>query len=102
MLRRDISKILQNSYDRITNKELQKVSQLMNTLFLEMIGADAEQGAIIQKAEISKDFDILVYGPNERALNPDRDLNGASRRSTDFGVYSRAHQRKRSGGSKCD
>ena len=46
----------------------------MNTLFLEMIGADAEQGAIIQKAEISKDFDILVYGPNERALNPDRDF----------------------------
>ena len=78
---RDISQILQNSYDRITNEELQKVSQLMNTLFLEMIGADAEQGAIIQKAEISKDFDILVYGPNERALNPDRDLNGASRRA---------------------
>ena len=78
---RDISRILQNSYDRITNEELQKVSQLMNTLFLEMIGADAEQGAIIQKAEISKDFDILVYGPNKRALNPDRDLNGASRRA---------------------
>ena len=78
---RDISQILQNSYDRITNEELQKVSQLMNTLFLEMVGADAEQGAIIQKAEISKDFDILVYGPNERALNPDRDLNGASRRA---------------------
>ena len=78
---RDISQILQNSYDRITNEELQKVSQLMNTLFLDMIGADAEQGAIIQKAEISKDFDILVYGPNARALNPDRDLNGASRRA---------------------
>ena len=77
----DISQILQNSYDRITNEELQKVSQLMNTLFLEMIGADAEHGAIIQKAEISKDFDILVYGPNKRALNPDRDLNGASRRA---------------------
>ena len=78
---RDISQILQNSYDQITNEELQKVSQLMNTLFLEMIGADAEQGAIIQKAEISKDFDILVYGPNARALNPDIDLNGASRRA---------------------
>lgn len=77
----DISQILQNSYDRITNEELQKVSRLMNTLFLEMIGADAEQGAIIQKAEISDKFDILVYGPNERALNPDRDLNGASRRA---------------------
>lgn len=78
---RDIEQILKNSYDRITNEELQKVSELMNTLFLKMIGADAEQGAIIQKAEIGEKFDILVYGPNERTLNPDRDLNGASRRA---------------------
>lgn len=78
---RDTDQILKNSYNRITNEELQKVSRLMNKLFLKMIGADAEQGAIIQKAEISDKFDILVYGPNERALNPDRDLNGASRRA---------------------
>ena len=78
---RDISQILQNSYDQITNEELQKVSRLMNTLFLEMIGADPEQGAIIQKAEISKDFDIFVYGPDEHPLDPDEDLNGASRRA---------------------
>ena len=32
------------------------------------------------RAEISHDFDIIVYGPNDRTLNPDRDLNGASRR----------------------
>ena len=78
---RDIEQVLKNSYDRITNEELQKVSELMNTLFLQMIGSDAEQYAIIQRAEISDRFDILVYGPNERALNPDRDLNGASRRA---------------------
>ncbi len=78
---RDIEQILENSYERITNEELQEVSRLMNTFFLEMIGADAEQGAIIQKAEISPDFNILVYGPNKRALNPREDLNGASRRA---------------------
>ena len=77
----DIEQILRNSYDRITNEELNKVSTLMNKLFLGMIGADPEQGAIIRKAEISKDFDILVYGPDNRPLNPDRDLNGASRRA---------------------
>ena len=77
----DIERVLKDSYERITNEELTKVSQLMNVIFLEMIGADPDQGAIIQKAEISKDFDILVYGPNDRALNPDRDLNGASRRA---------------------
>ena len=77
----DIESVLQNSYDRITNEELTKVSELMNTIFLQMIGADPEQGAIIQKAEISREYDILVYGPNDRILNPDRDLNGASRRA---------------------
>ena len=77
----DVAGILQNAYSRITNEELAKVSELMNTIFLEMIGADPEQGAIIRKAEISKDFDILVYGPKDRTLNPDLDLNGASRRA---------------------
>src|SRR5690606_26098592 len=77
----DVERVLRNSYERITNEELEKVSTLMNEIFLEMIGADPEQGAIIRKAVISKDFDIVVYGPNERTLNPDRDLNGASRRA---------------------
>jgi DNA sulfur modification protein DndD len=77
----DVMKVLQSAYERITNEELQKVSELMNSIFLEMIGADPEQGAIIRRAEISREFDIIVYGPNDRTLNPDRDLNGASRRA---------------------
>ena len=77
----DVMKVLRSAYERITKEELQKVSDLMNSTFLEMIGADPEQGAIIRRAEISQDFDIVVYGPNDRTLNPDRDLNGASRRA---------------------
>ena len=77
----DVTGILQGAYERITNEELQKVSELMNSIFLEMIGADPEQGAIIRRAEISREFDIIVYGPKDRTLNPDRDLNGASRRA---------------------
>ena len=77
----DIESIFRKSYDRITNEELAKVSDLMNTFFLEMIGSDPEQGTIIRRAEISPEFDILVYGPKDRTLNPDRDLNGASRRA---------------------
>src|SRR3546814_17912956 len=53
----------------------------MNSIFLEMIGADPEQGAIIRRAKISREFDLIVYGPSDRTLNPDRDLNGASRRA---------------------
>jgi DNA sulfur modification protein DndD len=77
----DVLKVLEASYERITTDELAKVSILMNTLFLEMIGADPEQGSIIRRAEITNEFDLKVYGPNERTLNPDRDLNGASRRA---------------------
>ena len=77
----DVINVLQASFQSITSEELEKVSTAMNALFLEMIGADPEQGAIIQKAWISDSFDIIVFGPNNRTLNPDRDLNGASRRA---------------------
>ena len=62
----------------VIEEELPKVSELMNSIFLEMIGANPYQGSIIQRAEISQEFDIIVYGPNDQALNPDRDLNFAS------------------------
>ncbi|MHA1630443.1 MAG: AAA family ATPase [Candidatus Heimdallarchaeota archaeon] len=77
----DIISILEGSYSQITNDEVKKVSEKMNEIFLEMIGSDPNQGAIIRRAKISNDFDIIVYGPKKRLLNPDRDLNGASRRA---------------------
>lgn len=77
----DIETILKNAYRRLTTEELEKVSSRMNEIFLEMIGADPQQNAIIQRTMISSQFEIVVYGPNDRALNPDRDLNGASRRA---------------------
>lgn len=77
----DIAQVLERSFQRITNDELQKVSDLMNKIFLEMIGADPEHRSLIQRAVISPEFDIIVYGLNDQTLNPDRDLNGASRRA---------------------
>ena len=77
----DVETVLRSAYERITGEEVAKVSSLMNRIFLEMIGADPEQGAIIRRAEINSQFDIVVYGPSDRMLNPDRDLNGASRRA---------------------
>lgn len=77
----DVRKVLKNAHERLTNEELDKVSKLMNHNFLEMIGADSQQKAIIQRAEINRKFDIIVYGPNSRTLSPDRDLNGAARRA---------------------
>ena len=50
----DIERLLRNGYDRITHEELAKVSELMNSIFLEMIGTDPEQGVIIRRAEIRR------------------------------------------------
>lgn len=80
----DVVGIFEGAFNQIKKEELDKVSNRMNNLFLEMIGHDPEQESIatIRRSEISPDFDILVYGgPNDKPLNPDIDLNGASRRA---------------------
>ena len=77
----DVEGVLTSAHRRMVEEELVKVSEAMNAVFLEMIGSDPEQHAIIREAKISTDFDIVVSGPNGRLLDPDRDLNGASRRA---------------------
>lgn len=69
--------------DVLRLEELEKVSVEMNRIFLAMIGADSDNPDFqaIQSAELTKDFDIVVYGPGKHVLNPDQDLNGASRRA---------------------
>ena len=77
----DVLRVFEQTLERLKKEELARVSDLMNEIFLDMIGSDGEQGAIIRKAIISAEFDIVVYGPDSRLLSPDRDLNGASRRA---------------------
>ena len=77
----DLENVLNNAYDRLTNEELAKVSSQMDSIFLDMIVADREQRALVRRAEITKQFEIMVYGSQDLPLNPDIDLNGASRRA---------------------
>lgn len=77
----DLQAIIEAALEAMKTREIAKVSQLTNTLFLDMIGADASQRSIIQKAELTSDFRIIVYGQNDRQLDPSQDLNGASRRA---------------------
>src|SRR5690606_39596203 len=68
--------------ESLRDKELKKVSCEMNRIFLEMVGADSEnsENSIIKSADLTEDFDIQVLGPNGHKLDPDQDLNGASRK----------------------
>ncbi len=76
-------RIFENIFDHLRKDEVKRVSEEMNRIFLDMIGADPEANklATITKAELTEEFDILVYGSNGHKLNPDQDLNGASRRA---------------------
>ncbi len=78
-----VESIFENIHERIMSEQLDRVSVEMNRIFLEMIGADPEANdlTVITKAELTEEFDILVYGQKGRNLNPDQDLNGASRRA---------------------
>jgi len=61
-------------------REVHSVSTKMNEHFLRMIGAHPDN-ALIPRAEITPEFRIVVFGRNDRALDPSFDLNGASRRA---------------------
>jgi DNA sulfur modification protein DndD len=71
--------VLNLTYESIQNDVLPKVSTAMNDYFMEMIQADP--GSIIRQAKVTEKYDIAVIGPKGRSLDPDKDLNGASRRA---------------------
>lgn len=72
-----------NILEKLQREEVQRVSNEMNRIFLEMIGSSPDDNdfSSITKAELSSDYEILVYGINGIKIDPDQDLNGASRRA---------------------
>lgn len=68
---------------QLKGEELRKVSKEMKRIFIEMIGASPDDNdfTLITSAELTDDFEIVVYGAGGHKLNPDEDLNGASRRA---------------------
>lgn len=82
-LSRKAKEVFENIIEKLKKEELRKVSEQFNNIFLDMIGSDPANNnlTVITKAELTQDYDIVVYGPNGNRLDPDQDLNGASRRA---------------------
>ena len=76
----DILDVIVSSYKMIEENEIPRVSSAMNEYFLGMIQADPEH-SLIRRANVTDAYDIAVYGPEDRRLDTDIDLNGASRRA---------------------
>lgn len=77
----DILNVLRDTLNVLRGETLEEVSAVMNRFFLRMIVADPDQHAIIRQAHVTSEYDIVVLGSHDRVLDPDVDLNGASRRA---------------------
>ena len=83
---RGVLEDLQNDY-------LTRVSERMNALFLEMVGADpaemssdggSRRSQVFNSAEITRRYEIVVNSGEGRTLRPESELNGASKRALTF------------------
>lgn len=80
----DLQQIVQGSLEEMQGACLKRVSDRMNDLFLDMVGVDPEQEAIFQGAHINNNYSIVVKTKDNRTLNPDYEVNGASQRALTF------------------
>ncbi len=82
----DLERIVKGTLEAMQDTYVRKVSELMNRLFLYMVGADPEQGAIFQGVGIDADHNIVVWTKDGNTLNPTFEVNGASQRALTFSL----------------
>lgn len=78
---KDVLAVIRSTIGVLQGETLDEVSEKMNEIFMAMIVADDEAGSVVRKAVLTRDHDIVVMGPGGRTIDPDIDLNGASRRA---------------------
>lgn len=78
---KDILDVIRSTIGVLQGETLDEVSEKMNEIFMAMIVADEHAGSVVRKAVLTREHDIVVMGPGGRTIDPDIDLNGASRRA---------------------
>ena len=77
----DVLGVLRGTVNVLQGETLDEVSDIMNDIFMAMIVADREAGSVVKRVVLTREHDIIVFGPGGRTIDPDIDLNGASRRA---------------------
>ena len=92
----DMALVVQGALEDLRQTYLRQVSGRMNSLFLEMVGADpssmsgekdaggARKSGVFRSAAITPSYEISVSSADNKTLNPDWELNGASKRALTF------------------
>jgi DNA sulfur modification protein DndD len=89
----DMTTVVQGVLEDLQLVYLTRVSDRMNAMFLEMVGADPaamsgdegdHRSQVFRSAEITPRYQIVVNSGENRTLNPEFELNGASKRALTF------------------
>lgn len=89
----DMATVVRGALEDLQQVYLRQVSDRMNALFLEMVGADPElmsgeggthRSQVFRSAEITSGYQIAVNSGENRTLSPESELNGASKRALTF------------------
>lgn len=78
---KDVLSVIRGTIGVLQGETIDEVSDRMNSIFLSMIVADEEAGSVVKRVTLTRSHDIVVHGPGGRTIDPDVDLNGASRRA---------------------
>ena len=93
----DMALIVRGALEDLQQIYLARVSERLNSLFLEMVGADPASMAqlteddderkasqVIVSAAITSNYEIVVNSNRNTTLNPDHELSGAQKRALTF------------------
>lgn len=78
----DLRVLVSETLSILKNEHVRAVSGRMNEIFMEIVGSSPElAGAVFHGAHITESFDIVVRAGNQRTLDTDFEVNGASQRA---------------------
>lgn len=79
---KDLLTLASGTLSTLESDYVHRVSDRMQALFLGIVGSDPSfGGSVFTGARVSEDFNIVIESHNDRTLDPDFELNGASQRA---------------------
>jgi len=78
----DLKQLITRTLQVLEVDHVRQVSVRMNDMFMGIVGTDtAQAGAVFQGVTLTPEFDIVVRAAGEGQLDPDFEVNGASKRA---------------------
>lgn len=78
----DLKVLVSETLAVLKSEHVKAVSDRMNAIFMQIVGSSPElAGAVFHGAHLSENFDIIVQAGNQKTLDTDFEVNGASQRA---------------------